>query len=125
MVVLAHFNISKRSYNKYFNLSAQNRAVGWHGPCLKWFDTDTIYYGFGFAGKKLNEIKLADIKEMDVVQYVGYSTGMRVSDKYGMVYNMDRGMGLFVTDSKGPKVFIGTKQPDELKAAIAKMNKRA
>jgi len=88
-------------------------------------DTDTISYGFRFFGKKLNEIALADVEEMEVVPYKSYSTGMHFSYTYGKVYNASRGMGLFVTQYGGSKVLIGTQKPDELKAAVAKMSKRA
>jgi hypothetical protein len=84
-------------------------------------DQDTIYYGFGVSTSNLNAIHLADITSMDVVPYKSNGLGMRLSNEFGTIYNTSGGMGLFITNNKGSKMVIGTKKPEELKAAISKM----
>jgi len=84
-------------------------------------EKDTIYYGFGVKGNKLNEIRLSDIASMDVIPYKSYGYGMRLSRDFGTIYNTSGGMGLFITKTSGEKLLIGTKRPEELKEAIGKM----
>jgi len=86
-------------------------------------DTETIYYGFGISGQNLNEIKIADVIEMNVVPYKSNGLGMRMSNTFGTVYNTSGGLGLFITTKSGAKVTIGTKKPEELRAAIDKMRR--
>ncbi|WP_448700451.1 hypothetical protein ACFGVR_00845 [Mucilaginibacter sp. AW1-3] len=84
-------------------------------------DTQSIHYGFGISAGNLNEIHLADIATMDVVPYRANGFGMRLSNEFGTIYNTSGGMGLFIINNKGTKMVIGTKKPEELKAAIEKM----
>ena len=86
-------------------------------------DQDTIYYGFGVSTSNLNPIHLVDVTSMEVVPYKSNGLGMRLSNTYGTIYNTSGGMGLFITNNKGSKMVIGTKKPEELKAAIDKLNK--
>jgi hypothetical protein len=86
-------------------------------------DSDTIYYGFGVSTSNLNPIHLADITSMDVVPYKSNGLGMRLSSTFGTIYNTSGGMGLFITKTSGEKLVIGTKHPEELKAAIGKMQR--
>jgi len=86
-------------------------------------DSDTIYYGFGVSTGNLNTIHLADITSMDVIPYKSNGLGMRLSNTFGTIYNTSWGMGLFITNNKGSKMVIGTKKPEELKAAIDKMKR--
>lgn len=83
--------------------------------------SDAIYYGFGMKGNSLNEIRLTDIASMDVIPYKSYGYGIRLSRNFGTIYNTSGGMGLFITKTNGEKLLIGTKRPEELKAAIGKM----
>ena len=58
--------------------------------------------------------KWEDIATAEVITYgfVGY--GIRISIKYGMVYNVKGNKGLALTLKNGKKVVIGTQKPEEL-----------
>jgi len=86
-------------------------------------DTESIYYGFGISTGNLNEIHLSDIQTMNVIPYRVNGIGMRLSDEFGTVYNTSGGLGLFIINNKGTKIVIGTKRPEEMKAAIDKLRK--
>ncbi len=86
-------------------------------------DTEAIYYGFGITNNNLNEIKLADIAEMNVVPYKSNGLGMRLSSQFGTIYNTSGGLGLFIITKSGTKIVIGTKEPEALRAAIEALKK--
>ena len=84
-------------------------------------NSESIYYGFGVSTNNLNQIRFTDIATMDVVPYHSNGLGMRLSRDFGTIYNTSGGMGLAITKTDGSKLLIGTKRPEELKAAVSKM----
>jgi hypothetical protein len=86
-------------------------------------DTESIYYGFGMTANNLNEVRLADILEMNVVPYQSNGLGMRMSNTFGTIYNTSGGLGLFIVTRQGTKLVIGTKEPEALRAAIEQLKK--
>ena len=66
---------------------------------------------FPFLKKKFD---LKKIESAEIVSYgfVGY--GIRISFKYGTVYNVKGNKGLAITLKSGKKYLIGTQKPEEL-----------
>ena len=66
-------------------------------------------------------ISLSDVLEAKSVDYdfVGY--GIRLSIKYGTVYNVKGNQGLQITLKNGKKYLIGTQQPTKVNEVIEKL----
>ena len=64
---------------------------------------------------------MKDIEEAELIKYgfVGY--GIRLSIKYGSVYNVKGDKGLRITLKNGKKYLIGTQTPDNLKGVVKKL----
>ena len=74
--------------------------------------SDSIYIRyFPFFSKRW---KWEDIQTAEVITYgfVGYE--IRISFKYGIVYNVKGNQGLALNLKNGKKVMIGTQKPEEL-----------
>jgi hypothetical protein len=65
--------------------------------------------------------KWNDIEAAELIKYgfVGY--GIRISIKYGTVYNVKGDKGLRITLRNGKKYFIGTQKPEELEVVVKKL----
>lgn len=65
------------------------------------------------------QFKWDDIERVEIIKYrfVGY--GIRLSFKYGTVYNIKGNQGLAIHLKDGGKYLIGTQKPEELKKALA------
>lgn len=77
-----------------------------------------LAYGWNIPTAELNEIPLADIREMTIIKYrfVGY--GYRISRLYGTVYNVGGNTGLQIVRKSGEKILIGTCQEKQLEEII-------
>jgi len=68
-----------------------------------------IKYSF-FVDKK---VKWRDVKKAEIIQYSFVGYGLRLSFKYGTVYNASGNKGLQI-HSKFGKFVVGTQKPEEL-----------
>jgi hypothetical protein len=84
-------------------------------------DAEKVSFGWNIPNNELNEIRIEEIKEWNVIRYrfVGY--GYRLTRLYGVVYNVSGDMGLQIIRKDGSKVLIGTRKPDELKRVISEI----
>lgn len=59
-----------------------------------------------------------EVASAEIIQYgfVGY--GIRLSFRYGTVYNAQGNRGLQIVKKNGSKILLGTQRPAELKAAV-------
>jgi len=66
------------------------------------------------------KIPWEQIASAEIIQYgfVGY--GIRLSFRYGTVYNAKGNQGLQIVKKNGSKILIGTQRPHELRAAVEK-----
>ncbi|MGB3144528.1 MAG: hypothetical protein WBB24_10495 [Maribacter sp.] len=62
-----------------------------------------------------------DIEAAELIRYgfVGY--GIRLSIKYGTVYNVKDNKGLRITLKNGKKYLVGTQKPEELEVVVKKL----
>ena len=65
--------------------------------------------------------KWKNIEAAELIKYgfVGY--GIRISIKYGTVYNVKGDKGLRITLKNGKKYLIGTQKPEELEIVVKKL----
>ena len=72
------------------------------------------------------KISLEDIEEWSVIPYdfVG-GWGVRLWTKYGTVYNVQSGMGLFIIPKNKKRFLVGTQQAEALKRAMENQLKQA
>lgn len=59
-----------------------------------------------------------EIEKVEFIQYKALSLGIRISLKYGMIYNTQRGDAVFITLKNDDKLLIGTQQQVGLKQAL-------
>lgn len=71
-------------------------------------DQETIRFDYGILGKK--NIPWTAVEKAEIVNYgfVGY--GLRLTVKYGTVYNVGGKYGLMLTLKTGKKITIGTQE---------------
>ncbi len=68
-----------------------------------------------------DEIKTMEVREYSpIAEYGGW--GLRYSFKNGKAYNISGNNGLQLIFTNDKKLLIGTKKPEELKAALSKLN---
>lgn len=86
-------------------------------------DKETIKIQFFPITKK--EIKWKDIAQAQVVNYgfVG-GWGIKLSTKYGVVYNTSGKMGLALQLKNGKKICVGTQKAEELKRILKQAGKQ-
>jgi len=84
-------------------------------------DQKRIRMSYGILGNK--NIEWSDVEKVDVVNYgfVGY--GLRMSHKFGTVYNVDGKYGLFITLKSGKKITIGTQKKEELEDFLGQIGR--
>ncbi|HHH54139.1 MAG TPA: hypothetical protein ENK91_10805 [Bacteroidetes bacterium] len=63
-------------------------------------------------------IKWNEIKNAELIKYGFSGFGIRISLKYGTIYNMKGKYGLFIELKNGEKILIGTQKEKELKEII-------
>ena len=68
-----------------------------------------------FVEKK---IKWSEIKNAEIIKYGFTGYGIRISLKYGTIYNIKGKNGLFIELHNGEKILIGTQKENELKKII-------
>jgi len=73
------------------------------------------YYFFPFIKK---EVKWTEIKKAEVLTYDFVGWGIRLSSKYGNVYNIKGNKGLAIELINGEKILIGTQKQEEIKGHI-------
>ena len=96
-------------------------AMFWFMQLKTEIDQNEIRMRFFPLVKK--RVSWEEIKNAEIVNYgfVG-GWGIRLSTKYGTVYNMkgDKGLAIALTDGK--KFLIGTQKPEELTAILEKIS---
>lgn len=71
-----------------------------------------------FVEKK---IEWNEIKHVELIKHGVFSSGIRISLKYGTIYKIKGNHGIFIELKNGEKTLIGTQKEKELKAIINKM----
>ncbi|TFG76194.1 MAG: hypothetical protein E4H26_04900 [Flavobacteriales bacterium] len=89
----------------------------WSMTLITEIDSKAISVRFVPLFKK--QFKWEDIERAEIIKYrfVGY--GIRLSFKYGTVYNIKGNQGLALHLKDGGKYLIGTQKPEELKKSLA------
>jgi hypothetical protein len=65
------------------------------------------------------QFKWEDIDKAEIIKYHFVGFGIRLSFKYGTVYNIKGNLGMALHLKDGKKYLIGTQKPEELQKAIA------
>ncbi|MGB5272717.1 MAG: hypothetical protein WBN39_01570, partial [Flavobacteriaceae bacterium] len=65
------------------------------------------------------QFKWEDIDKAEIIKYRFVGFGIRLSFKYGTVYNIKGNLGMALHLKDGKKYLIGTQKPEELQKAIA------
>lgn len=66
-------------------------------------------------------IMLNDIQTAQIIRYGCIGYGIRISIKYGTVYNVKGNKGLALTLKNGKNYLIGTQKSDELNSVVEKI----
>ena len=98
-------------------------AMFWFMQLKTEIDQNEIRMRFFPLVKK--RVSWEEIKNAEIVNYgfVG-GWGIRLSTKYGTVYNMKGNKGLAIALTDGKKFLIGTQKPEELTAILEKISAR-
>ncbi|WP_221390800.1 hypothetical protein [Dyadobacter sp. NIV53] len=86
------------------------------------YNEDGIRIKYSFLTNQL--IKWDSIKSAEIITYSFVGYGVRVSLKYGMVYNAKGNKGLFMVKNNSEKLLIGTQQPEKVTEIITKYMKQ-
>ena len=85
------------------------------------YNEEGIKIRYSFLTNQL--IKWDRIRSAEIITYSFVGYGVRVSLKYGMVYNAKGNKGLFIVKDNSEKLLIGTQEPEKV-AEIIKKYKR-
>ncbi|MDB5193466.1 MAG: hypothetical protein JWQ96_3029 [Segetibacter sp.] len=79
---------------------------------------DGIFYKWSYLNTSFNKLYWHEIEKLEVINYSFLGYGIRLSKKYGTVYNVWGKTGLLVKKKNKAKILIGTQKPVEFQQAL-------
>jgi len=79
---------------------------------------DALYFQWSPLNNKYNKVYWQNIKSISLIEYNSFGYGMRISEKYGSIYNAFGGYGINLETRGGNKFLVGTAQPKEIEKIL-------
>jgi hypothetical protein len=84
---------------------------------------DAIYFQWSPLNNKYNKVYWQNIKSVSLIEYKSFGYGMRISEKYGSIYNAFGGFAINLETRGGNKFLVGTAQPDKIEEILLEKHK--
>lgn len=79
---------------------------------------EAIYFQWSPLNNKYNKVYWQNVKSISLIEYKSFGYGMRISEKYGSVYNAFGGYAINMETRGGNKFLVGTAQPEKIKKIL-------
>jgi hypothetical protein len=77
-----------------------------------------IFYKWSFVNSSFNKVGWEEIEKAEFIKYTFVGYGIRLSKRYGTVFNVAGKNGLFIIKKNKAKILIGTQKPVEFQQAF-------
>ena len=82
---------------------------------------DSLYFQWIPLNNRYNKVFWQNVKSIKMIEYRSMGYGMRISEKYGSIYNAFGGYAINIITRGGNQFLIGTAKPKELEDILIKL----
>ena len=82
---------------------------------------DSLYFQWIPLNNRYNKVFWQNVQSIKMIEYKSMGYGMRISEKYGSIYNAFGGYAINIITRGGNQFLIGTAKPKELEEILIRL----
>lgn len=82
---------------------------------------EAIHFQWIPLNNKFNKVNWQNVKSIQMIRYKSMGYGMRISEKYGSIYNAFGGYAINIITRGGNQFLVGTSNPNELEKILLEL----